>query len=264
MSSVKNISVLTASLALLVTGICAARATSVIKTTLRGRLLKSDGRPLANTEIELVPLESAKLVIDGRLNGISSASGRFLFVDVPPGEYTLSINFDDKPTELSPYDTFFYPNTYDRSAASVFRIDSSTILKDVEFRLPQALQKKSIVGRVIWEDGRPIEDALIGFWDLKSDKGTGFGSSHTDRNGAFQVVGFEGRKYRIGAIVFDRVPKTPLEPPGNLIGGGESNEFVVSEGMGAVTIKVQRSPEYQRLLDRYVGMLFSPPTHLSF
>src|SRR5690349_6233664 len=90
--------------------------------TVRGTLLKSDGRPLAYTEIELVPVSSEHIVVDHGLNATSSVSGLFSFVDVPPGRYTLSINFDDKPTELSPYDTFFYPEARDRSAARIFEV----------------------------------------------------------------------------------------------------------------------------------------------
>jgi hypothetical protein len=128
-SSVSKNIVFAASLTLLVTTIWVIGTNGASKITLGGRLLKSDGSPLANTEIELVPLDSPKLIIDGRLNGISSVSGRFSFMDVPPGEYTLSINFDDKPTELSPYDTFFYPGTENRSEANVFKIDDSTNLR---------------------------------------------------------------------------------------------------------------------------------------
>ena len=80
------------------------------KVTIAGQLLKSNGKSLAYTEIELVPVAAKKIVIDGRLLAASNTSGKFSFVNVPDGKYTLSINFDDKPTDLSPYPTFFYPN----------------------------------------------------------------------------------------------------------------------------------------------------------
>jgi protocatechuate 3,4-dioxygenase beta subunit len=134
-------------------------------STIQGRLLRSNGKPLAYTEVELVPITSDRIIVDHRLNATSGSSGQFSFVGVPPGKYTLSINFDDKPTELSPYDTYFYPNAGDRSAAAVFDINESTRLKGIVFRLPSPLQKMRIAGRVIWADGAPVEGAWIGFWD---------------------------------------------------------------------------------------------------
>ncbi|MGB5012606.1 MAG: carboxypeptidase-like regulatory domain-containing protein, partial [Pyrinomonadaceae bacterium] len=69
---------------------------------IQGTLIKSDRKPLAYTEIELVPVGSGVVINDTRLFGITDQRGRFNFVDVPDGKYTLSINFGDKPTLLSP------------------------------------------------------------------------------------------------------------------------------------------------------------------
>src|SRR5688500_4979997 len=68
-----------------------------------GKLLKSNGRPLPYTEIELVPVAYNKQIDDKRFWAMSNATGNFSFSDVPGGKYTLSINFDEKPTDTSPY-----------------------------------------------------------------------------------------------------------------------------------------------------------------
>jgi hypothetical protein len=92
------------------------------KTSLNGKLLQSNGKPLPYTEIELVLTDSEEIANDGRLLAISSTSGKFSFINIPEGKYTLSINFNEKPTEFSPYETFFYPNTKIRAEAEVFEI----------------------------------------------------------------------------------------------------------------------------------------------
>lgn len=223
--------------------------------TIRGTLLKSDGMPLAYTEIELVPISSEHIVVDHRLNATSSTGGKFSFIDVPVGRYTLSINFDDKPTELSPYDTFYYPVSSDRSAAQIFEVDDSTRINDIVFRLPPALQQKPISGQVLWEDGRPVEGAWIGFWDVKVDRSISLGMPRTDKNGNFKVIGFAGRSYRVGAVVFDREPRSPFDSPGNVIAAGESNTFALAPETGIVRFKVVRSAESRRLLDKYIGQV---------
>jgi hypothetical protein len=230
-------------------------------STIQGRLLRSNGKPLAYTEVELVPITSDRIIVDHRLNATSGSSGQFSFVGVPPGKYTLSINFDDKPTELSPYDTYFYPNAGDRSAAAVFDINESTRLKGIVFRLPSPLQKMRIAGRVIWADGAPVEGAWIGFWDAEFDRSISFGMPRTDKNGNFNVIGFAGRRYAFGAIVFDREPKGPFDTPGNVIAGGESNVFVLGPDTGIITFKLVRSAESRRLLDKYVGTVVWPDYH---
>jgi hypothetical protein len=77
--------------------------------TVSGKLLKANGKPLPHTEIELVPVSYDKQIDDTRFWATSNSLGDFIFSEVPDGKYTLSINFDEKPTDTSPYQTFFYP-----------------------------------------------------------------------------------------------------------------------------------------------------------
>src|SRR5215213_144174 len=94
--------------------------------TLGGKLLKFNGKPLAYTEIELVPVDSAKQVASRQLWATTAANGNFIFDKIPPGEYTLSINFGEKPTDLSPYATYFYPKAANRALAKIFEIYAGT------------------------------------------------------------------------------------------------------------------------------------------
>src|SRR5215212_4693136 len=89
---------------------------------LSGKLLKFNGKPLAYTEIELVPVDSAKQVASRQLWATTGSNGNFIFDKIPPGEYTLSINFGEKPTDLSPYATFFYPTAANRALATLCEI----------------------------------------------------------------------------------------------------------------------------------------------
>ncbi len=211
---------------------------------IQGTLLKADGKPLPYTELEIVPPELKKIIVDSRFVSLSHARGRFIFNNVPPGRYTLSINFDDKPTELAPYDTYFYPLAFDRGDAEILTVESSTRLRNLVFRMPPALTAKTINGRVVWEDGSPVKVASFGLWDLRIES-SAIGTGHdTDADGRFKVVGFVGRKYQIGALAFDRPQRTPFDPSAHIIGVGETPPFVVQDStsemtIGAATAKVQ-------------------------
>jgi hypothetical protein len=124
---------------LAILGIFAFSASGFCKNALAGKLLQSNGRPLAYTEIELVSLGSNEIANDGRLTAISSISGKFKFISVPAGKYPLSINFNEIPTDTSPFTTFFYPNTDVRSEAQVFEFEESTKFIPITFRLPPKL-----------------------------------------------------------------------------------------------------------------------------
>jgi hypothetical protein len=197
--------------------------------TVQGVLLKANGKPRVYTEIELVPLGAKKVINDPRLVSTSDSRGYFHFNDVPSGGYTLSINFDDKPSELSPYGTYFYPLSFAREDAEVLTIDKATRLRNIVFRLPPELTPSTIAGRVLWENGAPVKDAIIGFWDLRIQTSAAGADSaiRTDADGRFKVLGFVGRKYQLGALAFDHIPRNLSDREGRLIGVGESEPFVV-------------------------------------
>jgi hypothetical protein len=228
------------------------------RVTIEGRLLKADGKPLAYTEIELVPVGSTKITENYDLIAVSIANGSFYFANVPPGRYTLSINFDGKPSELSPYETVYYPHSPERSSATEFAVEYATRIRGLVFRLPPALERKVLVGRVLWDDGEPVYGAMIGFWDAAYDVSLSFGEPRSDKNGRFSVVGFSGRKYQFGAIVFDKETYKPFQSPGNVIASGESKVFVVNASTGIIEFRVKRSKDANKLLDKYVGMILPP------
>jgi len=220
---------------------------------MQGRLLRSDNRPLAYTEIELVPTSSEKIINDSRLIGVSDTRGFFTFHDVPDGRYTLSINFDDKPTDLSPFATYFYPGTDQRATAEVFDINAATRIRGLNFKLSRALTGMKITGVVTWNDGVPVKGALVGCKDLQYDRVISFGCARTDANGRFTIPGFIGRRYQIGVLAFERPLDSSETPPGNVIAAGETDVFDLQRTTPPLTIKVFRSKEVQQLIDKYIG-----------
>jgi hypothetical protein len=221
--------------------------------TIQGVLLKADGKPRQYTEIELVPLGINTLITDSRLISASATNGKFTFYNVPPGRYTLSINFDDRPSELSPYPTFFFPDTFDRQEADIFAIDNTSRIRNIVFKLPPALTLTTVKGRVVWEDGSPLTFVSVGCLDLLAGRRNGYGSVGVDRAGNFRVNVFEGRKYRLGAVVLGlNASGNPLDPA-TILGGGESEIFIPGPTNDMIEIKLRRSPDSKSIFDRYIA-----------
>ncbi len=226
--------------------------------TIKGKLLQSNGQPLPHTEIELVPVNSAVQLNDSHLLAVSGAAGLFSFQNVPAGSYNLSINFDEKPSPLSPYATVFYPNAINRAEAEVFKIDSNSQLNGLIFRLPPKLNQRKITGKVLWSDGNPIPDAYIFLRDVEFDKSLIFGAIKSDNKGNFSIVGFEGRKYQVGAVLFEMTGKTVAESNGTVIGTANSGAFILNAGTANVKLTVKLPKEIEKIRDKQIGALILP------
>lgn len=222
---------------------------------IRGRLLKSDGTPLAYTEIEMVPVESGKIVIDPRMNVTTSVSGLFTF-RLPKGKYTLSINFDEKPSILSPFVTTFYPQAAERENAEVFTIDEKSQPQTIVFRLPPALGIKRISGRVVDEKGNPAVKAWIGLRDIGGGFGVSFGAVKTDKAGSFSLTAFSERTYQIRAILFEREPEPFMTAPPIITGIADSEVFTLDAQTKPFKLILKpRTQNYDEIRDKYLGFL---------
>jgi len=226
---------------------------------LRGTLLKSNGRPLPNLELEMVPTNAEKVIPDSRLIGVSDARGHFVFTKVPIGKYTLSVHFNRAPSQISPYGMFFFPGATKRYDAEIFDIDDSTARSNIIFRLPPPLQYKRITGSVMW-NGKPVIGAMIGQRDLEFDIVISWGSTMTDSKGQFSVDGFIGRRYQFGAIVVTR--RAGDSGLGEILAGAETPVFKLAADSPSLTLDLRTPKQLPNLLDRYMG--WSPTPGLTF
>ncbi|MCD9184816.1 MAG: carboxypeptidase-like regulatory domain-containing protein [Pyrinomonadaceae bacterium] len=222
---------------------------------IRGKLLKSDGTPLAYTEIEMVPVESDKIVIDPRMNVTTSASGLFTF-RLPQGKYTLSINFDENPSILSPFVTTFYPQSAEREKAEVFTIDEKTPPQTIVFRAPPALGVQRVSGRVVNEKGNPAFKAWIGLRGITGGFGVSFGVVKTDKAGNFSLNAFSDRQYQIRAIMFEKDPEPFMTAPPVITGIADSGIFILDAQTKPFKLVLkQQTDNYNEVRDKYLGFL---------
>ncbi|MBK8302066.1 MAG: hypothetical protein IPK98_01110 [Chloracidobacterium sp.] len=68
----------------------------------------------------------------------------------------------------------------------------------------------------------------------------------------FALEAFIGRRYQLGFMLYDRDLPNSYDL-GEVIAIAESDEFVLSKTTGLLEIKMVRSRDAQRMLDKYVG-----------
>jgi hypothetical protein len=229
-----------------------AAAQKPLQISIQGQLLKVNGKPLAYTELELVPTGANQIVIDSRLNAASGTDGKFTFANVPDGKYTLSINFGEKPSILSPYPEYFYPNTFKRSEAQIFEVTRLSKFPVVQFKMPAALAERKIAGRVLFADGTPVSGAYIGVRDVWFDRSVMFGVARTDKNGNFTVQGFQSREYQLGALLFENEEFRP-ELVNPIIAAGESKIFTLDAATPVIQFQMKTRGDFDQLRDKYIG-----------
>lgn len=205
-----------------------------------GKLLKSNGKPRLHTEIELIPVGAEEKGSDLRLWAISDGRGNFVFKNLPAGNYHLSINFNETPSDTSPYSTFYFPNTPNRDEAKIFEIIDGSVFNRLSFKLPPELPSKFITGKVVWEDDEPVKDAFISLVDMEMRSSVSFGRFKTNDKGLFSIKTFVGRQYGIVAVLFD----TPtLDFYSEVTARGQSEIFILDETTQPLKIIIKNLTE---------------------
>ncbi len=191
-----------------------------------GKVVDSTGKEVNRISIELIPL--AKNRDDQnfyRESDYVSEDGEFEFKGIPPGKYYISLNYADRPDDDSPYPTVFYPSVADRAKAEIFEVKLGTKIKDLVFKMPGKLSKRTLTGSVVWKNGKPAAGAEVQLVDTEFDRDVFFKAPITDSKGKFKMEWFIGRKYKIKVIVWQK----NKDGMGIGIAGAETDEFVLDD-----------------------------------
>ncbi len=170
------------------------------KTKITGTVVDAEGLPVKNIRVELVPTDLIEKpnLFALKEDDLTDEKGNFTLENVPPGNYTMSVNYTSSPDEKNAFATTFYPNTPDRTQATNFTVTYGSMdINNIEFRLPPRLKTQEITGIIVWSDGTPVFDAHVGLRDAEDN----FYASdmRTGKSGEFSLNGFPGRTYFISA-----------------------------------------------------------------
>ena len=179
----------------------------IIDGRISGALVDADGNPVKRTNrdqpsvVDLISIDETGNPRFSRLESVDE-QGRFTFDEVEPGRYLLGINIAYNPSERAPYQPTWHPGVADKSQATIIEVGRAAKLTGYTIKLPGKLTPHRLQGVIYWPDGRPVPMAQV---YLESEDHPGYcvnDCRSTDLNGRFELIGYEGTKYRIIASIY--------------------------------------------------------------
>jgi hypothetical protein len=165
---------------------------------IEGKLFGPDGHPIADGDLEVHSATHPAVYIDDN-TATTDENGTFKFA-VPPGKYVFGFNTFWTPSPKFPYPPTYYPSARRRSAAKVIEVSDRQHVSGLVFRLGKQLVPRKIPIKVVWPDGKPVDDANVWLSPRNDPVAVvGISVSHTASDGTFTLIGFEGGDYILHA-----------------------------------------------------------------
>ncbi len=150
----------------------------------RGRVLGPKGRPLEDVCINLLRSGQDKY----GPAGCTDKQGRFEISAIPPGEYVMVVNSDDKPSEDEPFRRIYYPGVSEAERATVIRIGPGETIDNLDLVISKLEETIIVKGVLLYSDGNPVVEESVKFKVTKTnDKVDGDVRVKTDSTGHFTL-----------------------------------------------------------------------------
>jgi hypothetical protein len=210
---------------------------TVFNGRVRGVLRGHDGRPLASTSVDLMPMDVEPEPRTGQITGTSSVwtneNGEFEFTGRAPGRYYLGVSLYNAPNPNGPsYPRTYYPGTTDRAAAIPVIVELGRPSGLLDLYVPPVLPKGKLEYVVETPRSGTLKFCFIQLEDLFSRW-----SSHEVQPGVtYRSAVVDGQRYQV---------HVHLEFPGGHL---ESEPFVFTATTGKTTVTLR--PDAPRDLHR--------------
>ena len=165
-----------------------------------GRLLRRDGSPAEGLSVCLGLAEPYYPEAPHAMRARSGHDGYFEFRRVPPGRYHLGLRLDPLDPPTLAYPRILFPGVEDPAGAAVIELAEGEELSNLDLVLPEMLRTRSLAGRVILPNGRPVASAQVVLEIADYPYTVKSGETTTDSTGRFSLPAFEGFSYKIRAL----------------------------------------------------------------
>jgi hypothetical protein len=187
-----------------------------------GRIIGSDGKPVANLTVYLYRVEDFDKPGPDYEYGRTDDRGFYKIEGLRPGSFYIGVNIRHHPEISAPYPATFYPGVAMVDQARVISLGHKQSLQSIDLHLPPKLVEREITGRIVWPNGSPVTkfsfhpETVIGPSISIKDASTlqhvtqvrgGNSAEKADDKGNFSIALLEGQSYVLSARAIDRQDK---------------------------------------------------------
>jgi hypothetical protein len=162
-------------------------------TSVSGKLFGADGLPVKNVCVRLRSKDNP----NNReyLTSCTEPDGSFKIDEIPLGDYFLLVNEENKITSSEPFPTVYFPGVFEKEKATVLTIATGDQREDLDIHIPLQQATKTIAGKFLYSDGRPVVNESVKFEEEPRGSEQGASASGlTDADGRFSLQVLEGLK----------------------------------------------------------------------
>jgi Carboxypeptidase regulatory-like domain len=155
----------------------------------RGRVTAADGRPLRLARVGIVETNTRRSMGDA-----TDENGQYEFTDLPPGTYTIT-------ARKAGFATMEYGQRRPADPGRRIRVVDGQTVERIDLVLPSA---STMTGRVVDENGDPVEDATVSIYTMSIVGGrrrlvSGGANRRTDDFGRFRLFSVDPGEYVLAA-----------------------------------------------------------------
>ena len=170
-------------------------------SSVKGTVFGANGLPMNRVCVRLRLKDNPKET--PFLLGCTKEDGRFAIDQIGPGDYYLVANDDGVISSDEPFPLTYYPGVLEQEKATVLTIANGDKLEDFDIHIRSQRPTRTIQGRLLFSDGRPVDDGSIEF---ASEEKPGQVQDHvyakTDAEGRFKISVLEGSKGTLHGLLY--------------------------------------------------------------
>jgi Tissue inhibitor of metalloproteinase len=185
-------------------GCAVASFAFVANTSLSGQVLDENANPAAEISVQLVPTDQINIHQSDLKMAFTDKNGRYIFHEIPTGDYYLGVRLFRIADILFPYPRTFYPNTLNLNEAKIISIKEGDVLKDFEIKLGQKLKQRVVSGIAVYPDGTPAANAMISAQETEYTPTSMGYAFQAKADGTFSITIIDGLRHIIKAVVADK------------------------------------------------------------
>ena len=161
-----------------------------VDNSVRGRVLDPKGSPMHEVCVCLLQPDAKDRFGP---SDCTDKSGRFEITAVPPGEYILAANADNKLSFREPFQRIFYAGVSEVERAAVISVQAGQTIENLDIVVPKTEETVTIEGVLSYSDGTPAVREAVKFKVAETnDKVESEIRAETDTSGRFTLRVIKG------------------------------------------------------------------------